>query len=185
METLTLQKKLSYLLKQRNLFAFSTLCLIATNFILAISLLNSKKSVVLLPSTITSEMGISEDKMSENYLKSFARDIILTSLNVTPVNIDRANKVILEFVPSDLYAIIKKELDERALEIKKKGISQHFFITEIEVQNSDNVIIKGELSIYIGGNLIETSKKSYLVSLKISNMIVKLIELLELNESEI
>lgn len=185
METSNLTTKLKNLLRQRNLFAFVGLILILANFLLIILLLSSKKSVILVPSTVQEKMTVSEDKMSASYVQSFARDIILTYSNITPQNIDYSNSVILKFVPSSDYSSLKSELEQRANGIKKTGASQHFYLNEMEMIDNKSVIVGGELSIFIGGKLIEKKKKEYLLSFEMKNMIIKLIEFQETNSKNV
>lgn len=176
---------LQILIKQRN-------SLILLTFILSISLLLSmiggmrnKKSVVLLPSNLHNEMIVSEGYLSDSYLESFARDIISVYSNVTPANIEYSNEALLKMVYSSNYASLKKSLEERRDSIKRSGISQHFFIQEIEVdsKNSRTKVI-GEQQSYVGDKLVSKERKTYMVGFKMQGMLIKLVEFREVTKKE-
>lgn len=182
----TVSNSIQTITRQRNLLAFSCLTLIVTLLLNTINNLTTNKSVVLIPSSVNSEMTISESTLSDSYIETVARDIITTYSNITPSNIEYSNEAILKFVSSNLYSSLKKDLEARKDDIIRKGISQNFFIREIVVDSeTKKAIIAGDLKIFIGDKLTSTEEKIYSLAFNLKSLIIKLIEFREVTKHDL
>jgi type IV conjugative transfer system protein TraE len=179
-----LQTNLKYLIKQRNILALLTGCLILSNLFLSILSFRSEKSIILVPSVVSTEMEISKSLVNGEYIMAIARDIMFAYLNITPENVDILNNIVLSYTPSHIYASFKNELEERRDEIKLKGISQSFQISDI-IRLENVITITGELSIFVGGKIVETKRKAYKLAFDFQNTRIRLNDFEEINPSDV
>lgn len=185
MNLTTLSDNLNRIIKQRNMLLMVVILMIVSNLILSLKVVSGNKTVVLVPSILTNEVEISEGLLNDNYISAIARDIILSYLNITPQNIDILDNIVLGYVPSDVYADFKKELDERKISVKQKGISQNFQIKDVVIMEDGSVLIKGDLMIFVGGKMIEQKKKSYKLSFALKNTLIRLNNFEEINSNNL
>jgi type IV conjugative transfer system protein TraE len=185
MELETLSNSLEKIIKQRNIFALLLCILMISNLILSICIFSNSKTVVLVPSTISSEMEVGTNVANDNYIMAIARDVILSYLNITPQNIDILDSIVLGYVPSNLYSAFKKDLDERKDSVKLKGISQTFHIKDMQINERNQIFITGELSIFMSGKVIEEVKKAYILDFSMKGNMLRLIAFEETNPNEL
>ncbi|MGK0602936.1 TraE/TraK family type IV conjugative transfer system protein [Yokenella regensburgei] len=117
-------------------------------------------------------------------LSMFAMSFASLRLSVSPENIDRNQKILLQFVPSDNRDELKKALDIEADRIKKGGITTRFDMLDL-AQVDDGVMemkVRLTSSTTNGGIItpLPEQVKTYRMDLGYENGIIRLIDFSEL-----
>ncbi len=109
MDIATMNINLSKVLAQRNIFLFFSALLSIAVILLACLLFVRKERVVILP-TVGPSLWIEENRVSDTYLEkmgAYLGDLLLTK---TPSDVERKNKILLEYVHPSFYQEVKKQL---------------------------------------------------------------------------
>lgn len=117
-------------------------------------------------------------------LSMFAMSFAALRLSVSPENIDKNQKFLLQFVPSENRDELKKVLDIEADRIKKGGITSRFDMLDL-AQTDDGVMemkVRLSSSTTNGGIItpLPDQIKSYRMNMGYENGIIRLIDFTEL-----
>jgi type IV conjugative transfer system protein TraE len=155
-------KKNDILISQRNISVIVAFILLIITLLLSICLLRKDTNTILVPSSIANPISISTKRPHNTYLESFSRDVIYTMLNLTPNNIDYAEKAILSFAHGSSYGILKNQFEMIKTSITSKKFSTAFYPVAIYPDNSTMVVyVEGTLYTYLGQKEISRDKKKY------------------------
>jgi conjugal transfer pilus assembly protein TraE len=155
---------LNLVLKQRNILAATCALLIVSNTILAVTSLFSTREMILIPNGLDKETAISNKKMSPAYLEAITRDVIGLMLNITPSNTDYAIRSVLKITHPSFYGQLKHELSRNAEDVIKRRITTFYFPKSIQVTGDTKVMVTGDLSTYLGKEMMNEEVKSYSIT---------------------
>ena len=155
---------LNIILKQRNLLVAICGLLIISNTILAVVSLFSSKEMILIPNSLDKETAISNKKMSPAYLEAISRDVIGLMMNFTPSNTDYAIRSVLKITHPSFYGQLKHELNKNAEDVIKRKITTFFSPKSIQVIGDTKVMITGNLSTFLGKEMMNDEVKSYTIN---------------------
>ena len=116
-------KKNDILILQRNIILVVSIVLLVVVLLLSISLVKKDTNMILVPFGLNDKVSISTNKPQNSYLEAISRDVINTMLNLTPENINYAEKVILSYVDSKSYGIVKNQFKELKENIISKKVT--------------------------------------------------------------
>jgi conjugal transfer pilus assembly protein TraE len=162
-------KKNDILATQRNIAIIIASISFLTTFLLTICLLNKDIQTIIMPSSLSqmqsggnSNISYSNKKVYNSYLEAFTRDVIYTMLNLSPNNVEYAEKSILSFTHSSTYGTLKQQLETIKTNITSKKFSTAFYPVSI-APDSDNllVVVEGNLYTYLGQKEVANQKKTY------------------------
>lgn len=155
-------KKNDILILQRNIVFAIVIILIITNLILSISIIRKDQKVILVPFGLNNKVTLSTNRPHNSYLEAVSRDIIYTILNLTPNNVDYAEKTILSFAHGSSYGKLKNQMEELKKNIVSKKFSTVFYPVAIYPDSSTlTVVIDGVLYTYFGQKEVSREKKKY------------------------
>jgi type IV conjugative transfer system protein TraE len=150
------------LIQQRNVMVLVCGCLLLLSLILSVCLLKKDTTTILVPNTFNSSISISHKIPSNDYLEAMSRDVIYTMFNLTPDNINYAEKSILSFVHSSSYGIVKSQMNLIKDTITSKKFSTAFYPNSMYPDNTTlSVVVDGTLYTYLGAKEVAKEKKSY------------------------
>ena len=154
-------------------FTLATKVLVGFVFLLLIAVIiqavmiyqiRNQKQIVLVPPTLTQQMSITGEKVSQSYLQEMALFLLALKLNVTPKTVDGSHQLFEAYVDSKQFGDIETALVNEAREIKKGDISAYFIPTKTEVDaNQLMVRVDGFLNKKVGSRKIPQESSSYLV----------------------
>ncbi|MDR1926364.1 MAG: type IV conjugative transfer system protein TraE, partial [Endomicrobium sp.] len=155
-------KKNDILIIQRNISIAIAIISFFTTFLLAICLLKKETNTVLVPSSLTNTISISSRVPHNTYLEAFSRDVIYTSLNLTPNNVEYAEKAILSMAHGSAYGTLKGQMELIKANIIAKRFSTAFYPIAIYPDNTTMAVItEGTLYTYLGQKEVSREKKRY------------------------
>lgn len=155
-------KKNDILILQRNTTFAIAILLIITNFILSIALIRKDQKVILVPFGLNDKVTLSNNRPHNSYLEAISRDIIYTVLNLTPNNVDYAEKTILSFAHGSSYGKLKNQMEELKRNIVSRKFSTVFYPIAIYPDSSTlTVVIEGILYTYFGQKEVSREEKKY------------------------
>ena len=162
--------ELNKITKQRNLSIIVVVLLLITSLIQTIIIFRGERLVVLVPSTLSGEVSLSNKKVSSAYLENFTRGLINTLLDVTPDNANSSAEQILKITHPQFYGELKQSLNKRTQEVVSKKITTSFYAKTMVVNSAKNqVFVTGKLSTYLGTKMVLEEEKTYLVSYEYNN----------------
>ena len=146
----SLDSKNQKLVMQRNIFLFFSAVLSIAIVLLSILLFVKKERIVIIP-TIGPTLWVEESKVSDTYLEKFGSYIADLLLTRSPADVDRKNKIILEYIHPSFYHAAKKQLQQDKESIVKSDQSLLFrparsYIDPIK----QSYILEGELMVFVG-----------------------------------
>lgn len=155
---------------------FSTFVLTGLVVVLTYALVHSARNtpVVLVPY----ELASSGERMtvttngeirgtSNEYVANIAMGDLSLILNFTPDNVLTQHKRFLNRVTEELYAQQKETLLGLAEELKKKGVTQSFYPTEVRVASDGaRVVVRGTQIRYLAGKELQRVTMTYVISYK-------------------
>lgn len=172
---------------KRNLHSISIMCgiLVISNFLLAISLYKQDSRTILIPTHISKNFMVTDEKVSEEYLELISRDIAHQMLNLTPENYNYVEASILKMAHPSSYGTIKQELNELAHDIKSRDVSTNFSLSEININKQNfKVSIQGYLETKIGLRSISRELKKYHIIYDYSGGTLTLKEFYEVKDEQ-
>ena len=180
-----LQHNLYHLLRQRN----STICLlvlmVVANIILGTSLLLKSEKVVIVPPNIRQTFWVRTHDVSREYLEEMSLFLIHQMLDVSAVSAEYQNNLILRHVAPEYYGVLKKKLQDELAFYRKKQVALSFKAVEIDInQKHFSVIIKGDLTSYVAGKKLSSSRDTYKLQYRYKNGELLLTEFTLLEEEQ-
>lgn len=179
-------KKNDILILQRNVALIISIVLFIIVLLLSISLVKKDTNIILVPFGLNDKVSISTNRPQNSYLEAISRDVINTMLNLTPENISYAEKVILSYVDSKSYGVLKNQFKELKENIISKKVTTSFYPIEISSNNQNlTVIVDGILYNYLGQKEVSNTRKKYEIKYKYKSAkltIVSFNEIIEENK---
>jgi conjugal transfer pilus assembly protein TraE len=155
-------KKNDILAQQRNISVIIAFVLLVIDLMLVVLLLKRDATTILVPSSLTSSVSISTKRPHNTYLESFSRDVVYTMLNLTPNNVEYAEKAILSFAHGSAHGILKSQLERIKVSIMSKKFSTTFYPIAIFPDSTTmSVLVEGMLHTFLGQKEVERKKKKY------------------------
>lgn len=155
-------KKSDVIIIQRNILLLLCVILLLIVFLLAVCVTKKDTNVVLIPSNLDNKISISSGKPHNDYLEAITRDVINTLLNLTPNNVDYAEKVVLSYSNGKSYGILKNQFNEIKNDVISKKISTTFYPISIYPDNKKlTVLVEGILYNYLGQKEVSKATKQY------------------------
>ncbi len=150
MDIATLKVNLHKVMAQRNIFLFFSVLLIISVILLSCLLFVKKERIVVIP-TVGPSLWIEESRVSDTYLEkmgSYIGDLLLTR---SPSDVERKNKILLEYVHPSFYHEARKQLAQERDKILSSNQTYLFrpfrsFIDPIQ----HSYVLEGELLIFVG-----------------------------------
>jgi len=150
MDRATLDSKNQKVVTQRNIFLFFSIILSIAIVLLSCLLFLKKERIVVIP-TVGPTLWIEEAKSSDTYLEKFGSYMADLLLTRTPADVDRKNKIILEYVHPSFYHEAKKQLYQDRETIIKSDQSLLFRPARSYIDPlNQTYILEGDLLVFIG-----------------------------------
>lgn len=162
--------ELNKITRQRNLSIIAGVVLLITSFIQTIIIFRGERSVVLVPSSLSGEVSLSNKRVSSAYLENITRDVMNTLLDVTPDNANYSAEQILKITHPQFYGELKQSLNKRTQEVVSKKITTSFYAKTMVVNSAKNqVFVSGKLATYLGTKMVLEEEKTYSISYEYNN----------------
>jgi len=166
MDQTVLKTNLNKIAGQRNSFLFFSITLSFAVILLSILLFTKKERIVVVP-TSGSSYWIEEGKASSGYIEKMGFFLSDLLLNRSPVDVEKRNGIILQYVHSSAYHEIRKALLQEQ-ESVLKGDQSFYFHPErnfADPQRS-SFVTEGDLLVVVGKegkgpSVIQKSRKKY------------------------
>ncbi len=162
--------ELNKITRQRNLSIIAGVVLLITSLIQTIIIFRGERSVVLVPSSLSGEVSLSNKRVSSAYLENITRDVMNTLLDVTPDNANYSAEQILKITHPQFYGELKQSLNKRTQEVVSKKITTSFYAKTMVVNSAKNqVFVSGKLATYLGTKMVLEEEKTYSISYEYNN----------------
>lgn len=150
MDNSTFKQNIGKLASQRNCFLVFSLALSVVVVLLSVLLFFKSERTVIVP-TSGPEFWIENNRVSEVYLEKVGLFLSDLLLNRTPSDVEKKNRVILEYVHPAFYQEIKRTLNQEK-EALLKGQQSVFFKAENSYADGskDRFVTEGEFLILVG-----------------------------------
>jgi type IV conjugative transfer system protein TraE len=150
MDRTTLDSKNQKVVTQRNIFLVFSMTMSIAIVVLSCLLCLKKERIVVVP-TVGPTLWVEEAKTSDVYLEKFGSYMADLLLTRTPADVDRKNKLILEYVHPTFYHEAKRQLQQDRESIVKTDQSLLFRPTRSFIDPlRQTYTIDGELLVFIG-----------------------------------
>lgn len=155
-------KNSQIIITQRNLLFILFICSFLIIFLQSILLIKKDTKIILIPNNLNKETILYSNKVSNEYLEAYTRDVIYSFLNLTPNNITYNEKTILSLTHPKFYGIIKNQFENLKTAIKSQKFTTTFYLEWILPNNEDlSVVVNGVLITFLGKKEISQVKKQY------------------------
>ena len=155
-------KRSDIIILQRNILSLLCVILLLIVFLLVICLTKKDTNVILVPSNLDDKISVSSSKPHNDYLEAITRDIVNTILNLTPNNVDYAERVILGYSNGRSYGVLKNQFSEIKNDVISRKISTAFYPISMYPDNKKlTVIVEGILYNYLGQKEVSKATKQY------------------------
>lgn len=162
--------ELNKITKQRNISLLICGVMMITSLLQTIIIIRGEKSVVLVPSSLSGEVGLSNRRASAAYLENITRDVIKDILDVTPDNANYAAQQVLKITHPSFYGDLKQSLNKRTEDVVSRKITTNFYSKSMVVNaNKNQVFISGKLSTFLGTKMVLEEEKTYSISYEYNN----------------
>lgn len=149
------------LLRQRNIFAMTSVCL-GLLFAGSASLIATREREVLLIPTTRTSLVISSAGVSAEYLEFVTRDVALTLLNRSPEGLDYWMGQILALADPAQRGRLKAELMRIVEEQRGSEVTQAFVISKLEVDpRALTSEVSGTLKTFVGEQVIASEERRF------------------------
>lgn len=170
---------------QRNMLLIFSSCLIVSNIALSIRVNTIETKTILVP-TIEQELVVSNNFVSEEYLRLRADQVINLLFELRKENQDFITEQLLKNCTSEVRADFKKQLDSLKADIQSKGYYYSYAKNGYEIDNKELIVtINGYLETYLNDKKIDSSFRSYQLSFVNRGGIIKLSSFEELDSKEL
>lgn len=160
---------------QRNLLIGVATLLCSANLILAIALHNQEKMVVLVP-TLDRELSISNQFVSDEYLKLRAEQVLYLLFSMRTENVGYVTQQLLKHVSPLNEQDFKSQIEALGEDIKSRGYRYWFTdIQSFEIDSTNlRVQVSGYLETYLADKQIDNQPKKYQLTFKNRSGLVQL-----------
>ena len=150
---------------QRNVLLGLLVCMIISNVILSVKLLNQEIITRNIPS-VDNELIIGSDFVNDAALRMRADQIIYLIFSMKKENADNVTNILMRHVDSSCHQDFKKQISKLAEDIKARGY--RYLLSDIVSYEFDNlknsVKVSGYLDTYMSDKKIATNYKEYQIT---------------------
>jgi conjugal transfer pilus assembly protein TraE len=165
MNHLFLEKKIKFLLFQRNVFVAFSFLLLMIIFVLSISLFFKQDRIVVAPPVIEKEFWIDAKHVSPTYLEQFGYFLGQLLLAKSSQSAASQRAIILRHTDSSYAGILRQRLIEEEEVLKKQSTSYVFYPIEIKANPDQlSLLLKGDRLVFIGGKETAREREGYVLS---------------------
>jgi type IV conjugative transfer system protein TraE len=130
--------------------------------ILSICLLKEDTTIILVPNYLPNPVAASKKIPSNEYLEAISRDVVYTLFNLTPNNVNYAEKTILTLAHPRTYGNLKGQINLIKENITSRKFSTAFYPIEMYPDNQQlSVVVEGVLYTYLGAKEVSKDTKVY------------------------
>jgi hypothetical protein len=139
--------------------------MVASNVLLSIRLNNQVSQTILVP-TLCTRLEVSADKVSEEYLRLRASEVVSLLFSLNAENSEGIGQLLLKQVDNPAKKEFRKQLQVLSNDIKERGYYYHFTDLQGYTINAAklSVKIKGYLETYFNDKKINRLYKEYEVT---------------------
>ena len=137
------------LVRQRNRLYFFSAVLSLAVLLLSILLFLKKERWVIVP-TQGASFWIEENRASSAYIEKMGLFLADLLLNRSPSDVDKKNKIVLEYAHPSFYQDMHKSLTQEKEAIIKGNQSFVFRPERTYVEATESFVIEGEFFVFIG-----------------------------------
>ncbi len=162
--------ELNKITKQRNILVVICGVMFVMSIVQQITIFRQEKSIVLVPSFLSGEVSLSNQKVSSAYLENITRDVIGVMLDITPSNANYSAEQILKLTHPQFYGELKQQLNQRTEDVVSRKITTNFYANTMVV-NMENkqVFVSGKLNTFYGTKMVMEEEKTYLITYEYNN----------------
>jgi len=157
------QKRLGYLLVQRNLFLGLTIALVIVAIIQACFLFTKNERIIISPPELQQSYWVEGDRFSNSYLEEMALFFSHLLLDVSESNVLPQGEILLRYVSSNAYGDFKAKLLKDEKRLRKQQLTLHFVPREVEIIGPLAVAVTGSLRSYVGSSKVVQIQETYRV----------------------
>jgi type IV conjugative transfer system protein TraE len=174
MDQTVLKTNLNKISRQRNSFLFFSITLSFGVLLLSVLLFTKKERIVIVPTNGTS-YWIEETKVSSGYIEKMGLFLSDLLLNRSPVDVEKRNAIILQYVHPSSYHEIRKLLLQEQENILRGDQSYYFHLEKNFADVKRNAFVAlGEFVVVTGkdgksSSLSQKSRKKYTLSFSCEN----------------
>lgn len=154
------------------------LYMIIANILLVIALVfNINREKIVLSPQVAPEykLWIKKSQASPEYLNSLGRNALDLLLNITPNNVNAQHQELMRMIVPQYRNELQFKLSEIAKQIVQNSLAQNFYIENIRIINSTNIVyIRGTLNQYIDKNSFTSNIQTYKLTFEVNNYMVQL-----------
>lgn len=173
--------------RQRNLFLIVSGALLIGNLFLSLKIFSLQEKIIMVPG-ISSEMSITDGKVSRSYLEESSLLFLSALLDLTPDTVAIKRDMVLKYALKSNAEEIQKIRDYFVMaeeEHQKFSMSTYFTPTKLDLNpKSLEVIAQGKLSSSFGRKGYESREASFYLKFELVAGHLRLKEFYELNVKE-
>lgn len=151
-----------------NLNLFTTISL-WINAILALSLLlaligwmQQRETVILVPPNMKEKVWVSQSDAAPEYKKHWGNFVASLIGNISPSNIEYVVSALSDIVSSEVYTVIKEQMNSQISDIKEDNIATFFAVEQIIYEEeTDKVFVSGKSTVIGAGNAKDVLDRSF------------------------
>lgn len=164
MDKVNLLKNVQSSRLQRNILLGVCALLLISTTAQSIYLNKQNRTVVIVPTHVTSEFEVSTNHVTSDYLEIRARDVAQSFLNLTPQNSKYFIDAILRSAHPRSHLDLSNQIKELLREVKEKDLRTYFLPNETKVSvDTLEVEVSGYLETFIGQRQVSSELKKYMI----------------------
>jgi type IV conjugative transfer system protein TraE len=141
---------------------------------------------VVTPMTIKNSFWVDDENVSDEYLIEMGTFISQLSLDVTPINVDYQQKMLLKYACSSAFGQLQNESGAYAVRIKENSASSMFEVRQFTPDSKRNrIAMHGDLSTFVGDKRVSKVPKIYAITFENKSGTVKFCGMKETNEKDL
>ena len=147
---------------QKN-FLLGFLCVsLLLNVLQVVERLTVTEKVIVLPPSITKDVWIKGNSVSESYLEEWSLYLTNLLLNVSGKTIGYQSELALRHVSPDFSGKLQKKFKKDAAALQKNNATTTFFPKEIRVlEKTMTVFVTGTFTTYVGKEKVSQHEQTY------------------------
>lgn len=180
-------RRLSSLVRQRNLLISLTAGMLASNIILSVCLLTKSEHVILMPPELKQQVWVERNQVSAAYLEEMAVFMTGLMLSISPTSAAYQHEIVLRYAGPESYGSLKAQLLADQQRLVKDNLSTVFRPHHVSADTSRHrVILSGDLMNYVGDKRVSQVRESYelVFTLQRGQLQLKSFKFVEANHAE-
>lgn len=155
---------LQYVIKRRNAYLAIACGSLLLNILLGIGLflMIGRERVIIVPPQVSQSFWISKGAVSPEYISEMSHFFVTLRFNITPSIAASQRDILLRYVASEYYELLKMQLVKEGQGMAKNHITTAFYPVDIKVnvKNLEALVI-GDLVSTIGSNQLPAKRITY------------------------